>query len=71
MKFKPIFEVNTITGLRYVELQRLHEHDEWYYTENKSNYPSKEAQRRVKQKLVKRTINKLPATFPYFFKAFL
>jgi hypothetical protein len=38
---------------------------------NKSNYPSKEAQRRVKQKLVKRTINKLPATFPYFFKAFL
>ena len=24
MKFSPFFEVNTITGLRYVELQRLH-----------------------------------------------
>ena len=23
-KFRPIFEVNTITGLRYIELQRLH-----------------------------------------------
>jgi hypothetical protein len=32
-KFRPIFEVNTITGLRYVELQRLHEHEEWYYPE--------------------------------------
>ncbi len=32
-KFRPIFEVNTITVLRYVELQRLHEHKGWYYTE--------------------------------------
>jgi hypothetical protein len=27
-KFRPIFEVNTITSLRYVELQRLHDHEE-------------------------------------------
>jgi hypothetical protein len=32
---------------------------------------SKETQRKVKQKLVKRTIDKLPVTFPYLFKAFL
>ncbi|HWQ49462.1 MAG TPA: hypothetical protein VN414_11060 [Methanosarcina sp.] len=31
MKFRPIFEVNTITGLRYVELQRLYDHKELYY----------------------------------------
>jgi hypothetical protein len=30
----------------------------------------KEAQKKVKQKLVKRTIDKLPVTFPYLFKAF-
>jgi len=34
IKFRPIFEINTITGLRYVELQRLYDHEEWYYTEN-------------------------------------
>lgn len=66
-----LFEVNTITGLRYVELQRLRDHDEWYYTERNQIILPKEAQRKVKQKLVKRTIDKLPATFPYLFKAFL
>ena len=71
MKFRPIFEVNTITGLRYVELQRLYDHEEWYYTERNQIILPKEAQRKVKQKLVKRTIDKLPATFPYLFKAFL
>lgn len=71
MKFKPIFKVNTITGLRYVELQRLHEHEEWYYTERNRIILPKEAQKRVKQKLVERAIDKLPVTFPYLFKAFL
>ena len=71
MKIKPIFEINTITGLRYVELQRLYEHGEWYYTERNQTIFPKEAQRKAKQKLVKRTIEKLPATFPYLFKAFL
>jgi integrase len=70
-KFRPIFEVNTITGLRYVELQRLHEHEEWYYPERNQIILPKEAQKKVKQILVKRTIDKLPATFPYLFKAFL
>jgi len=71
IKFRPIFEVNTITGLRYVELQRLHNHEEWYNTVRNQIILPKEAQRKVKQKLVKRTIDKLPATFPYLFKAFL
>jgi hypothetical protein len=71
VKFRPIFEVNTITGLRYVELQRLHEHEEWYYTERNQIILPKGAQKKVKQKLVKRTIDKLPTTFPYIFKAFV
>jgi hypothetical protein len=41
------------------------------YNINRIQIDNQEAQRRVKQKLVKRTINKLPATFPNLFKAFL
>src|SRR5665647_1262796 len=26
-----IFEINTITGLRYIELQRLHANPSWYF----------------------------------------
>jgi hypothetical protein len=70
-KFRPIFEVNTITGLRYVELQRLYDHAEWYYTERNQIILPKEAQKKVKQKAPKRTIDKLPSTFPYLFKAFV
>ena len=69
-KFRPIFEVNTITGLRYVELQRLHDHEKWYYTERNQIILPKEAQKKVKQKLVKRTVDKLPATFPISFQSF-
>ena len=43
---KAIFEINTITGLRYIELQRLYDHPAWYYKERnqireKSDYPAK------------------------------
>lgn len=68
---KAIFEVNTITGLRYIELQRLHESPSWYIKERNQIILPKEAQKKVKQKLVKRTIDKLPSTFPYIFKQFI
>lgn len=44
MKFRPIFEVNTITGLRYVELQRLHDNADGI-TYKKTDYTSKESTR--------------------------
>jgi len=66
-----IFEINTITGLRYVELQRLHDHPEWYNNGRNQIILPKEAQRKVKQKLPKRTIDKLPSTFTYLFKLFI
>ena len=34
---KAIFEINTITGLRYIELQRLYENPQWYYKERNGN----------------------------------
>jgi hypothetical protein len=57
--------------LRYVELQRLHDHPEWYYPDRNQIILPKEAQKKAKQKLIKRTIDKLPATFIYLFKAFM
>jgi hypothetical protein len=68
---KVIFEINAITGLRYIELQRLHDHPEWYNKGRNQIILPKEAQKKVKQKLVKRTIDKLPSTFGYMFKLFL
>jgi len=68
---KAIFEINTITGLRYIELQRLYENPQWYYKEINQIILPKEAQKKEKQKLPKRTIDKLPATFSYVFSHFL
>jgi len=66
-----IFEVNTITGMRYIELQRLHDNPEWYYRERNQIILPPEAQQKVKQKQVKRTIDRLPSTFYYIFKQFV
>jgi hypothetical protein len=65
-----IFEINTITGLRYVELQRLHDHPEWYFKNRNQIILPHEAQKKVKQKAPKRTIDKLPSTFSYIFRQF-
>lgn len=65
------FEVNVITGMRYVELQRLHDNPEWYSKIRNQIILPPEAQRKEKQKLTKRTIYPLPTTFKYLFKAFL
>lgn len=66
-----IFEINTITGLRYVELQRLHANPQWYYKARNQIILPREAQLKVKQKAPKCTIDKLPSTFTYLFKLFL
>ena len=50
---KAIFEINTITGLRYIELQRLYENPQWYYKERNQIILPKEAQKKEKQKLPK------------------
>jgi hypothetical protein len=68
---KAIFEINTITGLRYIELQRLYENPAWYYKDRNQIILPKEAQKKEKQKLPKRTIDKLPTTFSYVFSHFL
>ena len=70
-KFRPIFEVNVITGLRYIELQRLYKNPGWYFQDRNQIILPNEAQKKVKQKAPKRIIDKLPSTFPCLFNAFL
>ena len=70
-KKRVIFEINVITGLRYVELQRLHDHPEWYYKDRNQIILPSEAQKKVKQKQIKRTVYPLPSTFHYMFDAFI
>jgi hypothetical protein len=38
---KAIFEINMITGLRYIELQRLYENPQWYYKQYFTNWIKK------------------------------
>lgn len=70
-RYKTIFELNTICGMRYIEIQRLYDNPKWYSESRNQIILPPEAQRKVKQKLVKRTIDKLPSTFSYIFKDFI
>lgn len=70
-RYKTIFELNMITGMRYIEVQRLHDNPKWYKEDRNQIILPPEAQKKVKQKLVKRTIDKLPSTFSYIFKDFI
>ena len=70
-RYRTAFEINVITGLRYVELQRLHDNPKWYNEARNQIILPPEAQKKVKQKLVKRTIDKLPTTFRHIFKDFI
>ena len=45
---KATFETNTITGLQYIELQRLYENPQWHYKERNQIILPKEA--RIKKK---------------------
>jgi hypothetical protein len=45
---KAIFKINTITGLRYIELQRLHKNPGWYFQDRNQITLPKEAQKKVK-----------------------
>lgn len=57
--------------MRYIEVQRLYDNPKWYSESRNQIILPPEAQRKVKQKLVKRTIDKLPSTFSYIFKDFI
>lgn len=76
-EYKTIFKVLMITGMRYIELQRLYDHPEWYIgvdeigeDRNIIHLPAS-AQLKHKQVQKRRTIIPLPAEFGDTFKLFL
>jgi len=70
-RHRVMFEVSTITGVRYIELQRLHDHPEWYIRHRNQIILPPEAQLKPKTIAPKRTVDKLPSTFYYMFKDFI
>jgi len=67
-----IFNICFWTGMRYVEVQRLHGHPEWYWPQRRTIHLPEEAQRKAKRKQVERYIYPIPpqveGILKYFFK---
>ncbi len=56
------FELSTITGMRYAEIRRLHDHPEWYSDSRNQIRLNEEAQKKVKGKAKERTVDLMPST---------
>lgn len=73
---KPYLQTITETlfwlGCRYIELERLHDHEEWYLKNRKTVHFPRMATKKVKRVNPERYISPLPpqliSTLPYFFK---
>ena len=57
--------------LIWVLLQRSYENPSWYIPDKNQIIIPKEAQKKVKQKQIKKTIDRFPSTFHYIFKDFV
>lgn len=68
---KTIFHVSFYSGMRYAEVQRLHERPELWLKERKTLFLPKEVDRKVKRQAPERYITPIPpqleAELPYFF----
>jgi integrase len=67
---KTIFEIMMVTGMRYIEVQRLHDHSEWYNEKKNLIHLSEAAQKKAKRKQLERTIHPLPSMFNHVLKSF-
>ncbi len=69
---KTVFDVALWTGMRYVEVQRLHAHPEWWWKVRKTIHLPKQAQRKGKRKQLERYVHPIPAqlesVLDYFFE---
>lgn len=68
---RTIFHVCFFSGMRYVEVQRLHERPDLWQKERKTIYIPKELDRKIKRVAPERYINPIPlqleSELPYFF----
>ena len=68
---KTIFDVCFWSGMRYVEVQRLHDHPEWWWKIRKTIHLPEKAQKKAKRKQLERYVHPIPAqlenVLDYFF----
>jgi integrase len=69
-EYKTIFNVLMITGMRYVELQRLYDNPAWYNSKRNIIHIPAEGQRKHKRTQRERTIHPLPSMFDSTMKWF-
>jgi len=67
-RYKTIFDILVITGMRYVELARLYYHNEWYNEKRNLIHLTEEAQLKQKRRQLERTIYPLPSMFNYLLR---
>ena len=69
-RHKALLDVLLITGMRYIEVQRLWEHHEWYLERDNMIHLPEEGQQKHKRTQLERTIHPLPGMFSYIMKEF-
>jgi integrase len=69
-RHKVLLDILIITGMRYIEAQRLHENKSWYIEKENIIHLPQEAQQKHKRSQLERTIYPLPGMFSYIMKEF-
>lgn len=69
-RHKTLLDVLLITGMRYVEVQRLWDHPEWYIERENIIHLPQEAMKKAERRQLERTITPLPSMFHYIMKDF-
>ena len=62
-RHRTLFDILMITGMRYIEVQRLWDHREWYLKKDNIIHLPEEAQKKHKRSQLERTIHPLPGMF--------
>lgn len=65
-----LLDILMITGMRYIEVQRLWDHHEWYLKKENMIHLPQEAQRKHKRTQQERTIHPLPSMFELLLDVF-
>jgi integrase len=67
-RYKTVFDILMITGMRYVELARLYNCKQWYNEKRNLIHLPEEAQQKHKRTQQERTIHPLPSMFNYLLR---
>ena len=69
-RHKTLLEILLITGLRYIEVQRLWNNRLWYIEKENIIHLPEEGQKKAKRRQLERAIHPLPSMFSYLMREF-